>query len=153
MTAEERADLQKQLDRVSAARANENLVTWTVFSVFVASMGLFTNAALHAASESAYPQGVVVALASLFLSVVWNITLHRSLLHLELQEAVTVRLEQALSIAPEYSLTDANPVHGGRLASAPRAKPALRAVALLSLAVWFVVGICFLVASVPRGLK
>jgi len=153
MTPDERADLQKQLDRVVAARANENLVTWTVFSVFVASMGLFANAALRAASESAYLQGAVVALAGLFLSIIWNITLNRSLLHLELGETVTLRLERALSIDPEHSVTEANPIYRERMASVPKAKPALRAVALVSLLIWFVVTACFLVASVPRGLR
>jgi hypothetical protein len=153
ITAEGRADLQKQLDRISEARSNENIVTWTVFSVFVAAMGLFGDAALHAASESAYVKGAIVALAALGLSIVWVIAMRRSLLHLELQEMVTIRLEQLLSIDPEYSLTYMNPFFAERMGSVPRAKPALRAVPLTSLVVWFVVALSFLVASVPRSLR
>jgi len=153
ITAEGRADLQKQLDRVAEARSNENTVTWTVFSVFVASMGLFADAALRAATESSYLVGGVIALAALFLSIVWVISLRRSLLHLELQEVVTIRLEQALSIDPEYSLTYTNPFFTERMGSVPKAKPALRAVALTSLVVWFVVALSFLVAGIPRGLR
>lgn len=153
MTSEERADLQKQLDRVTEARSNENVTTWTVFSVFVASMGLFADAVLRAAGGHAYVQGAIVAISALFLSVVWIVALRRSLLHLELHETVTLRLEQALSIDPQYSLTEANPFFSERMPSVPKAKPALRAVAFASLIVWFVIAMCFLVASVPRGLR
>jgi hypothetical protein len=144
----ERNDLQRQLDRVGAARANQNIVTWTVFSVFIAAMGVFANTVVKAFNDHMYFEAAIISFTAMLLAIVWATTLNRSLLHLKLQEDVTGHIEKALELPSEFSVTTRNSLYRERgMETRGGAKVTLQWTSHSSIVVWFVLTMVFLVLS------
>jgi hypothetical protein len=100
-TMKPRELLNHQLNRV-AARAENNSTGWTIFSIFGAGQAVLINAFGDASMR------IGIAAAGMLTAVIWASLQFRHLAYLALFDEVIERLEEALGIPEELSVTNRN---------------------------------------------
>jgi hypothetical protein len=139
---ERRETLERQLEIVSAARVGEDGTCRTIFSIFAAAEAVLIDAFFSSDPGRSMMIVCVIGIAS---SVAFWCLLHRALGHLAIHEELILKLENALKVPPEFSISrDRNPrlygkLTGFRARSVMRVSAALVSGAWLLLFLWTVV--------------
>jgi hypothetical protein len=102
--------LDSQLNRASQARESDNSVVWTTFNVFAAAEAVLLASLTQAANGNSFNLGVakMVSFAGIVSSLFWLAILLRNMAHLHVKEEIVRKLETALQVPIEYSMTNRN---------------------------------------------
>jgi hypothetical protein len=89
---------EQQLTRLVTSKTSVNTITWQVFSIFSAGMGVMAGAVSQAAGKpETIPQAVALGGFALLATVFWGLLQHRMIGHLEAHETTITRLEKELT--------------------------------------------------------
>lgn len=94
--------LQHQLTRLTTAKTSVNTITWQVFTLFNAAMGVLANAAVN--TNTNWVRGYVVCAIGFLAANLWRPMQNRMLGHLKIHEHAIQTVEKELRVELEHSV-------------------------------------------------
>ena len=94
-----------QLENAIKVRSTEDQICWSIFGIFWAANAILLVALFQNGGMPDESVGIVIALVGFGLSFVWQKIQTRALKYVKMYEAVMEKLERALGIESEYTVS------------------------------------------------
>ncbi|MEW5844542.1 MAG: hypothetical protein AB1775_14905 [Bacteroidota bacterium] len=99
------SDYWKQLANATSCKNSEDLVFWTIISVFTAAHTILIATLVTAFASTNYPVLIGLSLFALNLAIVQRLVQQRALGHLKMYEGLIANLEKRLRMPSDFALS------------------------------------------------
>lgn len=134
-----------QLANAIGLRSSQDQVLWSIFGAFWAANAILLVALFTTGKLPDTNVGLVVSIAGVLMSLVWDTIQRRALGHVKRHEALMHKLEDTLEIHPDFAVsTEKNePAYKKYVGVGMRARQVMLACSLVGGALWFLAAFYF----------